>query len=217
MATRYAIAQDSLPLFGEGDPAPDRSFGWLVRHQLSDASWIDYQPTWLAGANRLQERLENVVPWSHHQRPMYERIVDEPRLTAWYEPGSPWPDDVLDDVAAVLSARYGRPLRSLSMNLYRDGADSVAWHGDRIGRRVEEPVVAIVSLGAPRPFLVRPKGGGARSRSFSPGWGDLLVMGGRCQQEFDHGVPKIAAARPRLSVMLREVDDHPPGLPPVAR
>ncbi len=215
MPKRSSIVQDPLPLFGGGDPAPDQTFGGLVRHQLSEQAWVDHQPTWLAGSTALQAELLEVVPWSQHRRPMYDRIVDEPRLTAWYEPGSPWPVAVLDEVADALSARYRRPLRSLSMNLYRDGADSVAWHGDRIGRRIDEPIVAIVSLGAPRPFLLRPKGGG-RARSFALGWGDLLVMGGRCQQEFDHCVPKVAAAAPRLSVMLREVDDHPPGLPPVA-
>jgi alkylated DNA repair dioxygenase AlkB len=137
---------------------------------------------------------------------MYDRMVDEPRLTAWYPAGVTWPHAVLPELARLLSDRHGQQLANLGLNLYRNGADSVAWHGDRISRVLPEPVVAIVSLGAPRPFLVRPKGGG-RSRSFSLGWGDLVVMGGRCQQEFDHSVPKVAVAGPRLSVMFRPHDE----------
>jgi alkylated DNA repair dioxygenase AlkB len=88
------------------------------------------------------------------------------------------------------------------MNLYRDGRDSVAWHRDRIAKEIEDPIVVLVSLGEPRRFLVRPHGGG-RSRAFRLGRGDLLVTGGRFQREWEHSVPKVAKAGPRISIAFR--------------
>lgn len=199
-----------LPLFGGGELGWDESCGGVVRHQLSERSFVDHQAGWLTGSDHLFDCLVADVAWSQHRRPMYERMVDEPRLTAWYSPGEAWPHPVLASIAGALGRYYGRSLVNLGLNLYRDGRDSVAWHGDRVGQRIPEPVVAIVSLGSPRPFLLRPKGGGA-SRSFSLGWGDLLVMGGRCQQEWDHAVPKVAHAAPRLSMMFRELNETPTG------
>ncbi|MGD9753078.1 MAG: alpha-ketoglutarate-dependent dioxygenase AlkB [Acidimicrobiia bacterium] len=202
-----AIVHEALPLFGQGALAPDRTFGATVRHRLAASSWVEHQHGWLSGSDTLFDALVSAVPWQQHRRPMYDRLVDEPRLTAWYPAGATWPHPVLAELASALSERYGQRLANLGLNLYRDGADSVAWHGDRIGRAYPEPVVAIVSLGAPRPFLLRPRGGGGRCRRFTLGWGDLLVMGGRCQQELDHAVPKVAAAGPRLSVMFRPHDE----------
>src|ERR1700722_8413756 len=96
------------------------------------------------------------------------------------------------------------PFRTTGICLYRTGDDSVAWHGDTIGRRShDETLVAIVSLGAPRRLLLRPKGGG-RGHRFSLGHGDLLVMGGTCQRTWEHSVPKTARpAGPRISVQFR--------------
>jgi alkylated DNA repair dioxygenase AlkB len=131
---------------------------------------------------------------------MYDRTVVEPRLTTrvWDDPPEPLPA-----MAAALGRHYGTDLATVSANLYRDGRDSVAWHGDRVGRRRAEAVVAIVSLGSPRRFLLRPKGGG-RSLRLMPGPGDLLVLGGTCQRTWQHSVPRCAAAGPRVSVMFRE-------------
>jgi alkylated DNA repair dioxygenase AlkB len=106
-------------------------------------------------------------------------------------------------MAAALSAHYGSDLSTVSANLYRDGHDSVAWHGDRIGRQRSRTIVAIVSLGSSRRFLLRPAGGG-RSLRLTPGPGDLLVLGGTCQRTWQHAVPKCAAAGPRISLMFRE-------------
>lgn len=193
-------------LFGGGAISADASFSGGTQLQVSEASWLEHHQGWLHGSDELFEALAATVSWVRHRRPMYQRLVDEPRLTAWYPPGTPWPHPALAELAALLSRRYQQCLSALSLNLYRDGSDSVAWHGDRISRAVPEPVVAIVSLGQPRPFHLRPKGGG-RSRCFGLGWGDLLVMGGRCQQEFDHAVPKVARAAPRISVMFRPHDE----------
>ena len=105
-------------------------------------------------------------------------------------------------MAGALSARYGERLDSIWVNYYRDGQDSVAWHSDRVGRTRRQPLVAIVTLGGPRRFLLRPRGGG-RSRSFAPASGDLLVMGGDSQHHWEHTVPKAKAAQPRMSVTFR--------------
>ena len=135
---------------------------------------------------------------------MYDREVDEPRLTSWQridEPtavGYQW----LEDARASLSALYQVRFDSVGINLYRDGADSVAWHRDRIPPEIVDPVVALVSLGDPRTFLLRPQGGG-KSRPFRLGRGDLLVTGGSAQRRFEHSVPKVKASGPRMSIVFR--------------
>ena len=135
---------------------------------------------------------------------MYDRLVDEPRLTAWWSEhqGRPEPLPVLAVARQALSGLYGVHFDSIGFNLYRDGDDSVAWHGDRHRRHLTDPIVAILSVGARRPFLLRPKGGGPSTR-FEPGEGDLLVMGGACQHDWQHCVPKVRSAQPRLSITFR--------------
>jgi alkylated DNA repair dioxygenase AlkB len=132
---------------------------------------------------------------------MYERVVDVPRLVATLPddgPGHP----VLREVAMALSEHYGRPLFDVSLAAYRDGRDSVAFHGDRLGIQRADAIVAILSLGFARRFLLRRAGGGP-SRAFNLGGGDLLVMGGTCQLTWEHAVPKVADAGLRISVQFR--------------
>jgi alkylated DNA repair dioxygenase AlkB len=185
------------------DDAPsgfDPDLGGLVRHELSDGAWYDVLEGWVQGAGGLFTQVAGAAPWGEHERYMYDRKVAEPRLTtqAWDDPPSPLPA-----MARALSEHYGEDLSSISANLYRDGRDSVAWHGDRVGRRRDRTVVAIVSLGSPRRFLLRPKAGGP-SRRLTPASGDLLVLGGTCQRTWQHSVPKCASAGPRISIMFRE-------------
>ncbi|HLH29132.1 MAG TPA: alpha-ketoglutarate-dependent dioxygenase AlkB, partial [Acidimicrobiales bacterium] len=165
----------------------------------------------------LFERLLARVPWREEERVMYDRKVAVPRLVAFYGEDDDLPDPTLEDARHSLNDHYeirsGGPLRTVGVCLYRDGRDSVAWHGDRIGRRCdEETLVAIVSLGASRRLLMRPRGGGA-SRRFELGSGDLLVMGGACQRTWEHTVPKTSRpTRPRISVQFRSAgagDDGP--------
>lgn len=182
------------------DPAPDATFATLVRHPLDERSWVDHAPGWLAGAGALFADLVASAPWKQRERWIYERKLPEPRLTAAYD-GADLPP-ALEAIRATVSGRYGVEFDSVFLNLYRDGRDSVAWHGDRVARTVHEPLVATVSLGRPRRFLLRPKGGGPSVR-FEPASGDLLVMGGRCQTEWDHTVPKVASAGPRISITVR--------------
>ena len=187
-------------LLADGEPSFDPDLSVLARHDLGSGAWYDLLTGWVAGGDVLFARLTESAPWAAHERPMYDRTVAEPRLTTrrWDDPPDPLPQ-----MASALSRHYGCDLSTVSANLYRDGRDSVAWHGDRVGRRRSQTVVAIVTFGAVRRFLLRPTGGG-RSLRLAPGSGDLLVLGGTCQRTWQHCVPKCASAGPRISVMFRE-------------
>jgi alkylated DNA repair dioxygenase AlkB len=187
-------------LLGGDRPAFDPALAGVEHRDLGSGAWCDLLAGWVTGDSALFEAVADAAPWAEHERPMYDRTVVEPRLTTrvWDDPPDPLPG-----MAAALSRRYGCDLSTISANLYRDGRDSVAWHGDRVGRRRSQTVVAIVSLGAPRRFLLRPVGGGPSLR-LTPGSGDLLVLGGTCQRTWQHSVPKCASAGPRISIMFRE-------------
>ncbi|MGW4670808.1 alpha-ketoglutarate-dependent dioxygenase AlkB [Streptomyces sp. NPDC004324] len=178
------------------------------RTALGAGAWIDLLPGWLSGADALFERLVSEVPWRAERRQMYEHMVDVPRLLSYYGAGDPLPHPVLDEARDALSAHYaeelGEPFTTAGLCYYRDGRDSVAWHGDRIGRGArEDTMVAILSVGAPRDLLLRPRRGGESVRR-PLGHGDLIVMGGSCQRTWEHAVPKTArAAGPRISVQFR--------------
>jgi alkylated DNA repair dioxygenase AlkB len=191
-------------LFGAVEPEPDASFATVERIDLGRGAWVDVAPGWLAGADTLFERLVDSVPWRAHEVAMYEKVVPQPRLSAWWgaEDERPWPTGIAP-IAAALGRRYGEPFDAFGANLYRDGRDSVAWHGDRVYRERLTALVAVVTLGAARRFLLRPTGGGPSVR-LEPGPGDLLVMGGTCQRTWQHSVPKTTRpVGPRLSVTLR--------------
>jgi alkylated DNA repair dioxygenase AlkB len=181
----------------------DLSVDGARRRFLGQGAWVDHVPGWVQGADSLFDTILTTAPWGpEQQRPMYDRIVDVPRLTTgdWHDGRPP----LLDRMARGLGQRYGTRLPSISANLYRDGGDSVAWHGDRVGRHRVSTIVAIVSLGAPRRLLLRPEGGGP-SVGYTLHSGDLLVQGGTCQRTHQHCVPKRAQAGPRISVMFREL------------
>lgn len=192
-------------LFAIDDPAVDATFSALQRTWLDPATWVDLAPHWMLGADVVFDDLADRLPWSQREVVMYDHVRPEPRLTSWWSTAAhaAEPLALLGDARAVLARRYGKHFDSIGFNLYRDGRDSVAWHGDRERFHHEDPVVAIVSVGSPRSFLLRPRGGG-RSRSFAAGNGDLLVMGGACQHDWEHCVPKTARpVGPRLSMMFR--------------
>ena len=195
--------------FDRGPPALDPSA--LARGRritLEHDAWVEHVPSWVTGQDALLAALASTTAWREETRPMYDRIVTVPRLVAMLPadgPGHP----LLAEMRAVLSARYGTDFARLTLGYYRTGADSVAWHGDTIARELPEALVATVSLGGPRRFLLRPHGGG-RSLAFSLGFGDLFVMGGTCQRTFQHAIPKVARAAPRIAVMFRPIWT-PPG------
>ncbi len=178
------------------------------RVALSRGAWVDVQRGWLAGSAVLFERLAERVPWRAERRRMYDRTVDVPRLLCFYGEGTPLPDPALDACRDALNGYYqaelGERFVTAGLCFYRDGRDSVAWHGDRIGRgSTEDTMVAIVSVGEARPLLLRPSGGGETLR-YNLGHGDLLVMGGSCQRTWEHAVPKSARPTgPRISVQFR--------------
>jgi hypothetical protein len=197
--------QPSL-LAGGADVDIDMTLDGARRRFLGRGAWVDHVPGWVRGADALFEELMGIAPWkAEGQRWMYDRIVDVPRLTtgAWHDGKPP----LLGRMARCLSRHYGTRLPSISANLYRDGNDSVAWHGDQVGRHRVTTIVAIVSLGSSRTLLLRPDGGGS-SVAYHLQSGDLLVQGGTCQKAFQHCVPKRAHAGPRISVMFRERYGH---------
>ena len=183
--------------------------GPLVRRTpLARGAWVDLRPGWLTGSGAVFARLAETVPWRAEKRHMYDKVVAVPRLLCFYGEDAALPDPVLTAARAALNAHYGaelgEPFRTAGLCLYRDGRDSVAWHGDTIGRgQTEDTMVAIVSLGTPRALMLRPRHGGA-SRRFEVGHGDLLVMGGSCQRTWEHAIPKTSQhVGPRISVQFR--------------
>lgn len=191
-------------LFTQAEPAFDAGFSGLQRLWLDDTAWVDHAPGWVSGPGTLFQQVLDARTWGQRSRVMYEKKVLEPRLTApWnLRSGKPLQPELLGAMRVALSERYGVVFDSIGFNLYRDGRDSVAWHGDRISKEIPDPIVALVSLGARRKFLMRPKGGG-KSTPFLLGEGDLLVTGGTAQRTWDHSVPKVAHAEPRISLAFR--------------
>lgn len=181
----------------------------VTRTQLAHGAWVDTSPGWLAGADALFDRLLRVIPWCAERRQMYDRVVEVPRLSAFYSEGKVLPDAALKDIKCALDERYdaelGESFRTAGLCLYRDGRDSVAWHGDRIGRGGSfDTMVAIVSLGTPRTLLLRPRGGGGSPLRYQLGHGDLLVMGGSCQRTWEHSIPKTSKnIGARMSIQFR--------------
>lgn len=183
--------------------------GRVRRRALSDGAWIDHLPSWLGGADEVLEFLTVQVPWRVERRVMYDRTVAVPRLVSWYSEEARLPHPVLEQARSALTTYYttelGEPFRTAGLCLYRDGRDSVAWHGDTIGRgSTQDTMVAIVSVGAGRPLLLRPRGGGGTTLRVPLGHGDLIVMGGSCQRTWEHAIPKtVRPVGPRISIQFR--------------
>lgn len=194
-------------LFDTAEAASLGSLGAIRRTPLTHGAWVDVRPNWVSGADAVLATMLEDVPWRAERRQMWDNVVDVPRLVHAYAAGEALPHPVLTAAREALSAHYRPELREPFVTAgccyYRDGHDSVAWHGDRIGRgRSEDTMVAIVSFGDPRKLMLRPRGGG-ESVAFTMGHGDLLVMGGSCQRTWEHCVPKVASAGPRVSVQFR--------------
>jgi alkylated DNA repair dioxygenase AlkB len=196
-------------LFDTGErPGPGPLAGRVRRTELGNGAWLDVLPGWLHGADAMFEHLADSVPWRAERRQMYDRVVDVPRLLSFYDEDAHLPDPALVEAKSLLDAHYaaelGEPFATVGLCLYRDGRDSVAWHGDTIGRGSnEDTMVAIVSVGAPRALLLRPRGGRTAARH-DLGHGDLIVMGGSCQRTWEHAIPKSArTVGPRISIQFR--------------
>lgn len=186
------------------------TFDRTERRVLTRGAWVDVCPTWLPEADEVFATLVRDVPWRAERRQMYDREVAVPRLLHTYGVGDPLPHPALARARGSLSAHYrpelGEPFVTAGCCYYRDGRDSVAWHGDTIGRgKTQDTMVAIVSLGDPRRLHLRPRTGGD-TVVVEMGHGDLVVMGGSCQRTWEHAVPKVAAAGPRVSVQFRPLN-----------
>ncbi len=195
------VAQVQDSLFGAGELEVRR--GAPVHRTWLDADcWIDQVHGWLGGQMDLYDRLTRAQIWHGARRPMYGQMVDEPRLSAGMRSGGPRTPAIVTRMASELARRYRVEMGAIWLNWYRDGGDAVAWHSDRVGRARKDPPVAIVSLGSSRRFLLRPRSGGA-GHAFAPAGGDLLVMGGACQRDWEHSVPRARHGGPRISVTFR--------------
>ncbi|MEU7801029.1 alpha-ketoglutarate-dependent dioxygenase AlkB [Micromonospora arborensis] len=203
-----AAYQPSMLDLADAGPTLGPLPGQIRRHQLSRGAWVDHLPGWVHGSDTILDTLLSEVPWRAERRTMYDTEVDVPRLLCWYDGEARLPHPVLTEARAALTRHYapelGEPFVTAGMCLYRSGRDSVAWHGDTIGRSAHsDTIVAIVSFGAPRPLLLRPRGGGESLR-FGVGHGDLIVMGGSCQRTWEHAIPKTTRpVGPRVSVQFR--------------
>ena len=186
-----------LDLFATGAPSFDEEFRALRRTTLSHGAWIDHVPGWVSGHDALFEELEQTLSWRRETMKMYDKIVEVPRLLAKVPQTG-----IVEDMRKAISKHYEEEFVFATAALYRDGNDSVAFHGDTTARNMVEAKVATVSLGDPRRFLLKPAEGGA-SIAFALGRGDLVVMGGTCQRTWRHGIPKVANAGPRIAIMFR--------------
>ncbi|HET9874722.1 MAG TPA: alpha-ketoglutarate-dependent dioxygenase AlkB [Mycobacterium sp.] len=188
-------------------------FEHTERRRLSNGAWLDIRSGWLTAADDVLDDLRAAVPWRAERRQMYERVLDVPRLTSFHDltaedPPHPLIDRLRRRLNDIYAGELGEPFTTVGLCLYRDGADSVAWHGDTSGRAaIEDTMVAIVSLGATRTLALRPRGGGHPSLRLPQRHGDLLVMGGSCQRSWEHSIPKTSAPTgPRISIQLRPRD-----------
>ena len=191
-------------LFDGGAPTIDVSYDGLRRIVLDERSWLDYCPGWLAGSDAVFELLASSAQWQQRTVTMWEHTLPEPRLTAGWSTDAVGAPPLLLEMCRLLSDRYSVGFDRVWVNLYRDGRDSVAWHGDRHRHVMSRPMVATVSLGARRKFQLRRRGTSTIVHTLTPGVGDLVVMGGECQNDWEHTVPKTAkAVGARMSVTIR--------------
>lgn len=190
-------------LLASGEARVPRQLGPVERIDLGRGSWVDWAPDWLPGSDQWFDLMVNELPWRQLERPMYERMVEVPRLICSFDDPNDEaiPLDLLR-LRPVLEAAYGRSLPKIGANWYRNGADSVAFHADRVPYPGDS-LIAIVAVGERRPFLLRPLEIGGPSHRFSFGRGDLLVMGGTTQAYWQHAVPKLAGTNTRVSLMYR--------------
>ena len=195
------MAAEQLALLGHEAPRFDATFARVRRTLLARGAFVDYAPGFVQGHAALFDQLHGSTAWRQVEDEMYDKIVAVPRLVALLPDDGPI-DPLLAAMRDALAQRYREAFTRISLALYRDGRDSVAWHGDRIARRMDKALVATVSLGGPRRFLLRPYGGGP-SQAWSLGLGDLCVMGGTCQRTWQHAIPKVAHANPRIAIMFR--------------
>ncbi|MEY2478294.1 MAG: hypothetical protein QOG87_3609 [Actinomycetota bacterium] len=186
----------------------------LARHErvwLDETSWVDVVRGWLPDADEVFAAVLERADWFQGRIFRYERYVDEPRLSASSSTGLAELHPMLVEAHRSIRRTYGVEFARPALAQYRDGRDSVAFHCDRELRWLEDTVIGVLTLGASRPWLLRPRArrsedapNGGATHDIRPASGDLLVMGGRCQADWHHAVPKVPAALgPRISLQWR--------------
>ena len=178
-----------LALDGGAQPSLDASFSALERVELDEHTWIDVVPGWVSGADALFHEMASAAPWMQHWRHMYTQVFQEPRFTAEFDPIVESDVPFLTAIVDALATQYGVRYDSVWMNFYADHTKGTGWHADRPANKPKDAIVPLLSLGAARRFLVKPRDGG-KSTVFTPASGDLLVMGGRAQRDWLHSAPK---------------------------
>jgi alkylated DNA repair dioxygenase AlkB len=152
--------------------------------------------------------------WTHQQRPMYDRVVDVPRLLASYRPDAFPPELPLAEMLARVKTVAPAPYNGVGMNLYRDGNDSVAMHNDKLHILVAPHPIALVSLGYPRRMLLREKTGNRNTLAVDLEPGSLLCMSHASQLTHEHGIPKTRKPQgPRISAVFRVRPERSDDLP----
>jgi len=170
--------------------------------------------------------LRDSLRWEERAIQIFGRRLQQPRLVAYYgDPGAsyrysgtlfeprPW-TSTLAQIRPRVEAAVGASFNAVLCNLYRDGADSMGWHSDDEEELGARPVIASVSLGAPRNlrFRARRSVGRRRSTAVELGDGSLLLMTGDLQRNFQHQIPKVTAARgvgPRINLTFRRIVGSP--------
>jgi alkylated DNA repair dioxygenase AlkB len=191
----------------------------MSRIDLESGAWLDYVPAWIdaSDADRVLTALRDELAWEHREIVIFGRRVLQPRLIAWAgSVGYRYSGQTLEPRAATpmtaeLMARVvehtREPFNHVLINRYRDGTDSLGLHADDEPELGPDPVVATLSLGATRRFVVKPRRAQlGPSRSFAVDHGSLLVMGGTCQRHYVHGVPRQSApVGERISLTFRRL------------
>jgi alkylated DNA repair dioxygenase AlkB len=173
----------------------------VERVQLDETSWVDVARGWLDGADELYDALLNGVAWQPSKVFRYEKYVDERRLGSFWSRGRPLPHPSLAEIHKTLQRQYDATFNGFGMIQYRDAGDGQAFHRDTDMRWLDDTIIAILTLGAKRPWLLRPRavrnslaamdGNRGATHDLAPGNGDLIVMGGACQANWEHSVPYL--------------------------
>ncbi len=207
-------------LVGVSEPATDAAADEArVRREapeervwLDDTSWVDVTRGWLEGADKVFESLRTGVAWQTSRLFRYDHWVEERRLGSFWRPGIPLPHPAVAAAQRALQARYQVTFDGCGLIHYRDGRDGQAFHRDTDMRWLDDTVIAVLTLGAQRPWLLRPRtsrhdhsAGRGATHDLAPRSGDLLVMGGRCQADWEHSVAYRPHQHlgPRISLQWR--------------
>ena len=154
--------------------------------------------------------LRDGVDWNSMRRPMYDRVVDVPRLVSSYRLESEALPEPLGEIADRVRAALGQPFNTVGLNYYRGAQDSVAPHNDKLETLVAGHPIALLSLGATRRMTIRAKAPPRAAINIELDAGSLLVMSYDSQLRFDHGIPKSRIpVGPRMSLAFRVRPDGP--------